>query len=75
MNKLVHIKAKLRNLDQVYQIMSWALWDKIGQIWPEVAYYDPIYIVMPRYDQSWLYLPLFYQFWSILPHFIMFGHI
>jgi len=76
LNELVHFKVELINLDLVYQIMPYmTLWDKIGQIWSNVAYNGPIFVIMSRYDRLGSYLFLSYLFWEILALSVMFVSI
>jgi len=51
LNELDHIKAELRDLGLVYQVIACtALLDKIGQIWFKVAYNGPVIVKVSRYD-------------------------
>jgi len=76
MNDLVHIEAEVRYLGLRYQVIAdMALWGKIEQIWPKVAYNGPIYVRVARYVKFWPYECLHYQFWSISTLSCRFDHI
>jgi len=56
MKYLVHIEAEVRNLSLRYQVMAgMALWGKVEQNWPKVAYNGPIYVLVAGYDKFWPY--------------------
>jgi len=56
MNNLVHIEAEVRNLCLRYQVMTClALWRKIQQIWPKVAYNGQIYVLLAWCGKFWTY--------------------
>jgi len=56
MDNLIHIEADVRNLGLWYQVMAGiALWGRIKQIWPKVAYDGPIYVLVARYNKFWPY--------------------
>jgi len=76
MNDLVHIKAELRNLGLTYQVMAcMAHWDKIGQIWSNVAYNGPIFVIVSRYDRLGSYLSLYFLLWAILALSVRIDHM
>jgi len=67
LNVLVHLKSELRDLGLVYQVMECnALWDKIGRIWPGVAYNGAVFVKVRRYDRLGPYLSLHYLFRAAL---------
>jgi len=72
----VPLKSELRDLGLVYQVMECkALLDKIGRIWPNVAYNDPVFVIVSRYDRLGLYLSLYCLFRSILALSVRFDQI
>jgi len=74
--ELVHFKTELRVLGIVYQVMECtALWDKIGQIWCNVAYNNPVFVIVSRYYRLGPYLSLYYLFWTVLALSVRFDHI
>jgi len=76
LNELVHFKAELRHLGQVYQVIACtAVWDKFGQISSKVAYNGPVFITVSRYDRLGPYLSLHNHFSTVLGLSVMFDHI
>jgi len=63
LNELVHLKAELRDLGIVYQVITCrALLDKIGQIGSKVAYNGAVFVTVPRYGRLGIYSSLHYLF-------------
>jgi len=76
LNELVHFQAELGNRGLVYQVIACtALWDKIGQIWSDVAYNGPVFLIVSRYDRLGPRLSLYYFFCAILALSIRFDDI
>jgi len=75
-NELVHIKAELRDLGLVYQVIAYtALWDKIWQISSKVAHNCAAFVAVSRCDRLGPYLSLHYLFPTVLALSVMFDHI
>jgi len=76
LNEIEHIKAELRDLGLVHQVIAYtALWDKIGQISSKVAYNGPVTVTVSRYDRLGPYLSLHYLFWTVLALYVIFDHV
>jgi len=73
---LVQYMSELRDLALVYHVMSCkAFWDKIGQIWSNVAYNGPVFVIVSRYDILGPCLSLYYHFCVLLALYVKFDHI
>jgi len=76
LQELVHFKSELRDLGLVYQDMECkALLEKICRIWSNVAYNDPVFVIVSRYDRLGPYVSLNYLFCAALALSVRFDHI
>jgi len=76
LSKLVHVKSELRDLGPVYHVMECkALFHKIGRTWSNVAYNDPVFLIVSRYDGLGPYVSMYYIFWAVSSRSLRFDHI